>query len=76
MLDTVLLLLILFLAAGAFMNSWITKMKIDMLERRIQHRLYSRIKQIHLMNYNMLLKQGCSREDLNQLFPEIAEFDE
>ena len=43
MLELILLILILILAGGAFLNSWMTRMKVEMLESRLGSRLDQRV---------------------------------
>lgn len=76
MLDTILLILILIFSIAAFLQAWLAKMMVVDLRDRIRSRLCPKIDQVHLMNYNMLLKDGISREDLSFVYPEIARFDE
>lgn len=76
MLDTILLIIILFFSIAGFIQAWIAKMMVADLRHRIKHRLHPKIEQIHRMNYNMLLKEGVPREHLNIAYPEISGFDD
>ena len=76
MFETILLLLILVLAGGAFLNSWMTRVKLELLESRLGNRLDQRIKQLHAMQYNVMRKQGWTHEELSEAFPPIANLNE
>ena len=72
MLELILLILILILAGGAFLNSWMTRMKVELLESGLGSRLDQRVKQLGVMQYNAMRRQGWTHEELSEAFPPIA----
>lgn len=73
MFETIILVLIFLLASGAFLNSWICRMRIELLEDRITKRLEQRVIQLHSMQYNAMHRQGWTREELRDAFPTIED---
>ena len=72
-LQTILLVLALIFSIGAFANAWLTRVRLELLEKLLANRLDQKLNQMKAMHFTALSQQGMPSETLREAFPPIAD---